>query len=97
MKAKGWSENFAVNIKKKEPVYFLAIIIKKFSDCKMFILFQVQNMYEEKLNSEDVFEREIKLCEDFRYIESTGDVIISFNVSSGEGNIWVYYNKNWNA
>ena len=39
MKAKGWSENFAVNIKKEEPVYFLAIIIKKFSDCKMFILF----------------------------------------------------------
>ena len=54
-------------------------------------------MYEEELNSEDVFEREIKLCEDFRYFESTGDVIISFNVSSGEVNIWVYYNKNWNA
>ena len=54
-------------------------------------------MYEEKLNSEDVFEREIKLCEDFRYFESTVDVIISFNVSSGEVNIWVYYNKNWNA
>ena len=97
MKAKGWSENFAVNVKMEEPVYFLAIIIKKSRDCKMFILFQVQNMSEEKLNSEDVFEREIKLCEDFRYFESTGDVIISFNVSSGEVNIWVYYNKNWNA
>ena len=54
-------------------------------------------MSEEKINSEDVFEREIKLCEDFCYIESTDDVIISFNISSGEVNIWDYYNKNWNA
>ena len=49
------------------------------------------------MNKEDVFEREIKLCEDFRYFESTDDVIISFNVSSREVIIWVYYNKNWNA
>ena len=63
----------------------------------MFILFQVQNMSKEKINSEDVFEREIKLCEDFRYFESTDDIIISFNVSSGEVNIWVQCNKDWNA
>ena len=55
----------------------------------MFILFQVQNMSKEKINSEDVFEREIKLREDFRYFESTDDIIISFNVLSGEVNIWV--------
>ena len=72
------------------------MIIKKFSDCKMFILFYVQNMSEEKINSEDVFEKEIKLCEDFRYFESTDDVIISFNVSSGGVNIW-NGKKNWNA
>ena len=42
-------------------------------------------MSEEKINSEAIFE--IKLCEDFRYFESTDDVIISFNVSSGEVNI----------
>ena len=54
-------------------------------------------MSEEKINSEDVFERKIKLCEDFRYFESTDDVIVSFNVSSGEVNIWVYFNKKWNA
>ena len=64
------------------------MIIKKFSDCKMFILFYVQNMSEEKINSQDIFEREIKLCEDFRYFQSTDDVIISFNVSNGEVNIW---------
>ena len=53
----------------------------------MFILFYVQNMSEEKINSQDIFEREIKLCEDFRYFQSTDDVIISFNVSNGEVNI----------
>ena len=42
-------------------------------------------MSEEKINSEAIFE--IKLCEDFRYFECTDDVIISFNVSSGEVNI----------
>ena len=54
-------------------------------------------MSEEKINSEAIFEREIKLCEDFCYFESMDDVIISFNVSSGKVNIWAYYNKNWNA
>ena len=54
-------------------------------------------MSEEKINSENVFEREIKLRKDFRKFESTDDVIISFNVTSGEVNIWVYYNKNGNA
>ena len=53
----------------------------------MFILFKVQNMSEEKVNSEDVFKREFKLGEDFRYLESMDDVIISFNISSGEVNI----------
>ena len=39
-------------------------------------------MSVEKTNNEDVFEREIKLCEDFRYFESMDGVIISFNVLS---------------
>ena len=51
----------------------------------------------QELNSEDVFEREIELCEDFRYYEETTDVKISFNVSSEGMNIWVYYNDNWSA
>ena len=51
-------------------------------------------MSEENINSEDAFERKIKLCEDSRHFESTGDVIISFNVWSGEVNIWDYCNKN---
>ena len=54
-------------------------------------------MSEEKINSEAIFERKIKLCEDFCYFESMDDVIISFNASSGKVNIWAYYNKNWNA
>ena len=54
-------------------------------------------MSEEKINSEDVFEREIKLCEDFGYFESKDNVIISFNVLSGDVNNWVYYIKNWDA
>ena len=54
-------------------------------------------MSEEKINNENVFEREIKLCKDFRKFESADDVIIFSNVASGEVNIWVYYNKNGNA
>ena len=54
-------------------------------------------MSGENTNSEDVCEREMRLCEDCRHHESADDVIISFNVSSGEMNIWFYYNKNWNA
>ena len=54
-------------------------------------------MSEEKINSDDGFEREMRLSEDFHYHDSTDDVIISFNISSGEMNILVYYNKNWNA
>ena len=54
-------------------------------------------MSEEKINSEDGFEREMRLCEDFHYHDSTDDAIISFNISSEEMNILVYYNKNWNA
>ena len=53
-------------------------------------------MFEKKANSEDLFEREMRLCVDFRYHESTDDVI-SFKISSREIKIWVYYNKNWNA
>ena len=53
-------------------------------------------MSEEKINSEDVFEREMRLCEDFRYHKSTDDVIIYFNISSEMMTIWVYYN-NWNS
>ena len=33
-------------------------------------------MSEEKINSGDVFERKIKLCEDFRYFESYFTVTI---------------------
>ena len=51
----------------------------------------------QELNREDVFEREIKLWEDFRYHEETTDVKISFNVFSEGMNIWAYYNDNWNA
>ena len=47
-------------------------------------------------NSEELFKREMRLCVDFRYHESTDDVI-SFKISSREMNIWVYYNKNWNG
>ena len=53
-------------------------------------------MSGEKANSEDLFEREISICVDFSYHESTDDKI-SFKISSREMNIWVYYNKNWNA
>lgn len=44
-----------------------------------------------KVNSEDVFERGITLCEDFRYYEETRDVKISFNASSKVMTIWIYY------
>lgn len=54
-------------------------------------------MSEEKINGEDVFEREMRFCEDFRYHKSTDDVIISFNVSSEVMTIWVYYNNSWNS
>ena len=54
-------------------------------------------MSGKKINSEDVFERKIEFCGDFCYFESMDHVIIYFNVSSGEVNIWVYYNKNWNV
>lgn len=53
-------------------------------------------MSEEKINGEDVFEREMRFCEDFRYHKSTDDVIISFNISSEMMTIWVYYND-WNS
>ena len=39
----------------------------------------------------------MRLCEDFHYHDSTDDVIISFNISSGEMNILVDCDKNWNA
>ena len=48
----------------------------------------------QELNSEDVFEREIKLYQDFCYYEETTNVKISFNVSSEGATIWVYYNDN---
>ena len=49
---------------------------------EMFILFQFQKNMSQELNSEDVFEREIKLCEDFCYYEEMTGVKLSFNVSS---------------
>ena len=45
----------------------------------------------QELNSENVFERETKLCEDFCYYEEKKDVKLSFNVSSERMTIWVYY------
>ena len=38
-------------------------------------------MSEEKINNENVFEREIKLCKDFRKFESADDVIIFSAIS----------------
>ena len=45
----------------------------------------------QELNSKNVFEREIRLCEDFCYYEEKIDVKLSFNVSSERMTIWVYY------
>ena len=50
-----------------------------------------------EINNADVFEREIKVCGDFRHHEETEDIRITFNVSSTEMNIWVNYYNNWNA
>ena len=50
----------------------------------------------EKSNSKDVFQREINLCQDFKYYEDTDDVKISFNVSSSEMTIWVNFSNSWN-
>ena len=50
-----------------------------------------------EINDEDVFKREIRLCEDFSFHEETEDVKIRFNVSSTQIKIGVYYNDNWNA
>ena len=50
-----------------------------------------------EINDEDVFEREIRLCEDFSFHQETEDVKIRFNVSSTQITIWVSYNNNWNA
>ena len=52
-----------------------------------------KNMSE--INDEDIFEREIRLCEDFSFHQETEDVKIRFNVSSTQITIWVYYNENW--
>ena len=47
-------------------------------------------MSEEKINSEDVFEREMRLSEDFHYYGSTNEVLMtSFNISSGETNWFI--------
>ena len=37
-----------------------------------------------EVNSENVFEREMELCQDFRFYEDTEDVRINFNVSAKE-------------
>ena len=50
-----------------------------------------------EINDEDVFEREIRLCEDFSFHQEIEDVKIRFNVSSTQITIWVSYNNNWNA
>ena len=63
---------------------------------KLFIVTQIQQNISE-INSEDVFEREIKLCEEFCFHEETEDVKITFNVSSQVMTIWVHYNSNRNA
>ena len=49
------------------------------------------------MNNENVFEREINLCQDFRYEEEmeNDDLIILFNVSNGEVTIWVHFGKEW--
>ena len=49
------------------------------------------------MNNENVFEREINLCQDFKYEEEkeNDDLIILFNVSNGEVTIWVHFGTEW--
>ena len=51
------------------------------------------------MNNENVFVREINLCQDFKYeeVKKNDDLIISFNVSTGEVTIWVHLNKEWDV
>ena len=77
---------------------FLKLLQGNFSVIvEMFTLLQFQKNISQELNSEDVFEREIKLYQDFCYYEETTNVKISFNVSSEGATIWVYYNDNQSA
>ena len=45
------------------------------------------------VNTENVFEREIKMCELFRDNEENSRINIAFNVSSGGITVWVSYKK----
>ena len=51
------------------------------------------------MNNENVFQREINLCQDSKYEEEkkNDDLIISFNVSNGEVTIWVHFDKVWDV
>ena len=51
----------------------------------------------DKVYNEDIFEREMKLCEDFQYYKETEDVKITYNVSAKVMTMWVHYDNNWNA
>ena len=52
-----------------------------------------------KKNYKNAFEREINLCQDFQYheLKTNDDLIISFNVYSGEITIWVHFDKTWDV
>ena len=52
---------------------------------------------DDEVNNEDVFEWEMKLCEDFQYYEETEDIKIAYNVSANLMTIWVHYHNNWNG
>ena len=51
----------------------------------------------DEVNNEDVFKRQMKLCEDFQYYEETEDVKITYNVSANVMTIWMHYDNNWNV
>ena len=53
-------------------------------------------MSEKKINSEDVFKGKLRFAK-ISITLKVRMIIISFNLLSGEVNIWVYYNKNWNV
>ena len=51
------------------------------------------------MNNENVFEREMNLCQDFKFEEEkkNHNLIISFNVSNGEVTIWATFDKVWDV
>ena len=52
---------------------------------------------DNEVNNENVFEREINLCQDFQYYEETEDRKINLNVSSNVMTICVHYDNDWDV